>query len=80
MCWRSKAIKEMTNLNRLTVEHWIEIKYEKPLLLQTNVLQIELLCCLKHLKGKKRTEEHGPVAETKMTEQGQPSEISDKKK
>lgn len=70
----------MTNLNLLTVEHWIEIKYEKSLLLQTNVLQKELLCCLKHLQGKKRTEEHGPIAETKMIVQGQPSEISDKNK
>lgn len=68
----------MTNLNLLTVEHWTEIKYEISLLLQKNVLQKELLCCLKHLKDKKRTVEHGSVAETKVREQGQPSEISDK--
>lgn len=64
MWWRRKAIKEMTNLNLLTVEHWAEIKYEISLLLQKNVLQKKLLCCLKHIKDKKRTVENGSVAET----------------
>lgn len=58
----------MTNLSLLTAEHWTEIKHEKPLLLQKNVLQKEPLCCLKHLKDKDRTTEHGSVAETKVRE------------
>lgn len=75
MWWKRKATEEMTNLSLLTVEHWTEIKHEKPLLLQKNVLQEELLCCLKHLKDKDRTIEHNSVAKTKVKEQGQPSEI-----
>lgn len=43
-------------------------------------MQKELLRCLKHLKDKKRTVEHGSAAETKVREQGQPSEVSDKTK